>query len=57
MKTHINSNDILITVNGKIQKVDEDYTIVDNRWQLNYPPKPGAVVKVYKREEDGKTNN
>ena len=57
MKTDINSNDIIITVDGEEQQESKDYTIENNRWQFTYPPKPGAIVKVYKRKEDAKTTN
>ena len=57
MKTDINSNDIIITVDGEVQQESKDYTIENNRWQFTYPPEPGAIVKVYKRKEDAKTTN
>ena len=57
MKTDINSSDIIITVDGEVQQESIDYTIENDRWQFTYPPEPGAIVKVYKRKEDGKTTN
>lgn len=55
MKSDINSNDILITVDGEIKQEGVDYVVEDNNWRFILPPEAGKKVKVYRRKENGKT--
>ena len=55
MKSDINSNDILIMVDGEIKQEGVDYVVEDNNWRFILPPEAGKKVKVYRRKENGKT--
>ena len=52
----INSNDILVTVDGEIQKYGIDYEIINDQVTFKVAPAAGTIIKVYKRK-DGKKSN
>ncbi len=53
---HINSNDILVTVDGKEQKYGVDYEIINERVTFKVAPEAGTIIKVYKRKHGKKTS-
>jgi hypothetical protein len=55
-KMNINSNDILVTVDGEEQKYGVDYEVINDTVTFKVAPEAGTIIKVYKRK-DGKTSN
>lgn len=53
---NINSNEILVTVDGEIQKYGIDYEIINDQVTFKVAPAAGTIIKVYKRK-DGKKSN
>ena len=53
---HINSNEILVTVDGEIQKYGIDYEVIEGQVTFKVAPAAGTIIKVYKRK-DGKTSS
>ena len=53
---NINSNEILVTVDGEIQKYGIDYEIINDQVTFKVAPAAGTIIKVYRRK-DGKTSN
>jgi len=53
---NINSNDILVTVDGEQQKYGVDYEVINGTVTFKVAPEAGTIIKVYKRK-DGKTSN
>ena len=52
----INSNDILVTVDGEEQEYGVDYEVINDTVTFKVAPEAGTIIKVYKKE-DGKTSN
>lgn len=55
-KMYINSNDILVTVDGKEQKYGVDYEIINERVTFKVAPEAGTIIKVYKRKHGKEIN-
>jgi len=54
----INSKqEILVTVDGEIKTENVDYIDVNNEIVFKSPPPANSIIKVYKRKENGKTDN
>ena len=52
----INSNDILVTVDGKEQEYGVDYEIIEGQVTFKVAPEAGTIIKVYKRKNGKKSN-